>query len=531
MNMKRHGQFWFLKTAATTALLVFFFAGTGRAAPGVSNRYLFLIDTSFSMTRIDTPVRNAVGEMIREGLGGRMKTGDTFGLWTFNEHTHTDFPLQTWDGDGTHRDVLAILAEMHLKKMHFEKTTRLDRIWPEVADVIQSAGDVTVFLLSDGDAPLQGTPFDAEINAAWEKIARDQHRARKPIVTTLVAREGKIVRWAINSPTELFVMPAIPTPKIALIPPVKIEKPAPVAVVTPPPIVKPAPKKVEPPAIVENKTPPPAPVAVVVPPIEKPVVVAPPKLAAVEKPIVVEKPPLLEKPVVEAKPVEIKPPVNPPAPVVTPPVAVVATPVVPPPAVVPVKSELPKPVVEIKPPAPAPIVEAPKEIIVAKTVVPETPKVATLPPTPPAPKPAQQVVTTVTPAPVVENKTPAPIVVATPVVPPSPPVAVEKKPEPVKPAMESKPPVPAPVVAEKKPEPPKAVVDITTLCPGPVVEVQKKITVAKTVVTLPEARFNSRGMLIMGGVLLGAASLMVLLLARRSRTPQPSLISRSMDKQ
>ena len=67
------------------------------------------------MTRIDTLMRQAVGEMVRAGLGGRMQTGDTFGLWTFNEQTHTDIPLQTCDGDGLHKDVLAILFERHLK--------------------------------------------------------------------------------------------------------------------------------------------------------------------------------------------------------------------------------------------------------------------------------------------------------------------------------------------------------------------------------------------------------------------------------
>ena len=50
------------------------------------------------------------------------------------------------------------------------------------------------------------------------------------------------------------------------------------------------------------------------------------------------------------------------------------------------------------------------------------------------------------------------------------------------------------------------------------------------IVPSPEARFNSRGMLVIGGVLLAAAGLIFLLMFRRSRTPQASLISRSMSQ-
>ncbi len=202
------------------------------------------------MTRIDTPMRQAVGEMVRAGLGGRMQTGDTFGLWTFNEQTHTDIPLQTCDGDGLHKDVLAILVETHLKSARFEKTTRFDRIWPEVAAVLESAGDVTVFIFSDGDAPLQGTPFDAEIKAAREKITV----------------------WLVNSPTERFALPEIPAPKIAaVVPPPEIKMPA-VPPPAPAPVVE-APKEVVVAKLVEAapseavvlQPDPPAPVAILAP--------------------------------------------------------------------------------------------------------------------------------------------------------------------------------------------------------------------------------------------------------------------------
>ena len=261
-------------------------ACSGRTTSAVSSRYLFLIDTSFSMTRIDTPMRQAVGEIVRAGLGGRMQTGATFGLWTFNEQTHTDFPLQTWDGDGLHKDVLAVLVETHLKSARFEKTARFDRIWPEVAVVLESAGDVTVFLFSDGDAPLQGTPFDAEINTVWEKITG----------------------WLVNSPTERFALPEIPAPKIAaVVPPPEVKMPA-----VPPPA--PAPVVEAPKEVVVAKPVEAAPSEAVVLQPDPP---APVAILALIKPVVNENLPVTEKPV-EIKAVVEKPraEVNLPTPVV-----------------------------------------------------------------------------------------------------------------------------------------------------------------------------------------------------------------------
>ena len=84
-----------LSSAATTIAST---SASKAAADG--GRFLFVVNTSSSMRRIEPATRQAVFDMVFTGLNGYMRSGDTFGLWTFNEETQAgDFPMQVWDAD------------------------------------------------------------------------------------------------------------------------------------------------------------------------------------------------------------------------------------------------------------------------------------------------------------------------------------------------------------------------------------------------------------------------------------------------
>src|SRR5688572_27973542 len=66
------------------------------APPG--NRFLFILETSLPMSRLEHGGRQAVFDLIYSGVEGRMRTGDTYGVWTFNEqHSAGVYPMQTWE--------------------------------------------------------------------------------------------------------------------------------------------------------------------------------------------------------------------------------------------------------------------------------------------------------------------------------------------------------------------------------------------------------------------------------------------------
>ena len=48
-------------------------------------RYLILVDTSSAMSRQKTVTLDTVSRLILSGFGGRIHTGDTWTLWTFDD--------------------------------------------------------------------------------------------------------------------------------------------------------------------------------------------------------------------------------------------------------------------------------------------------------------------------------------------------------------------------------------------------------------------------------------------------------------
>src|SRR5687768_3830984 len=62
------------------------------------NRFLFILETSSGMNQLEHGGRQAIFDLIYSGVDGRMRRGDTFGVWTFNGGVHSGIvPMQTWD--------------------------------------------------------------------------------------------------------------------------------------------------------------------------------------------------------------------------------------------------------------------------------------------------------------------------------------------------------------------------------------------------------------------------------------------------
>src|SRR2546426_10053828 len=63
------------------------------------NRFLFVVETSAAMNHLEHGGRQAVFDLIYSGFEGRMRKGDTYGIWTFNQNVYAGvYPMQVWDG-------------------------------------------------------------------------------------------------------------------------------------------------------------------------------------------------------------------------------------------------------------------------------------------------------------------------------------------------------------------------------------------------------------------------------------------------
>lgn len=370
-------------------LMLFLLLGVphGFGAARSSNRYLLVFETSNAMQRRLPATLEAVGALLGGGFRGQLRDGDTVGVWTFNETLETGrLPLQHWSSVASGEVTREILA--FLKSQKHRGGARFDLVRPGLEQVIQASELITVVLFTSGQEAMAGTPFDQKINevyAAWREV---QQRERKPFVTVLRARQGKIVFGS-----------ASPAPWPVEIPPLPAPKPAKTVHAEPPKAEPPKPVVVGPPLIVTGRKPPvqetttPAPTPTPVPsqaPGQS--VTNPPVKAAPETPSPLAAPATTQSDTVPApapSPTVISSPAQPaptPAPATTPTAEAPAA--APAPAPVPVPEA--KPVTAPPPaaPPPAPVAPAVPPGPAAAPTEPPTPMAATVTQTGP-PEPDQ----------------------------------------------------------------------------------------------------------------------------------------------
>ena len=154
-------------------------------------------------------VLRAVDEVIRSSASGQMHPGDTLGVWTFNRELYPGvMPLQDWKPED--KNEIASRTLEFLKKQRYGKESRLDAALDGMFAVIKNSDIITVFIISNGQSPMRGTSFDQQINALYAESIKEMKRGRKPIVTVLQAKRGKIIRYTVNALPWPVVIPEVP---------------------------------------------------------------------------------------------------------------------------------------------------------------------------------------------------------------------------------------------------------------------------------------------------------------------------------
>ena len=97
---------------------------------------------------------------------------------------------------GTKEDIN--MVSIHRLLMALRPFFVLDSAMPALMHVMKKSDRLTAILFFDGAEPVQGTPFDKEINALQRKYARDLKKAHEPFVLVLAARKGTIFDYTIN---------------------------------------------------------------------------------------------------------------------------------------------------------------------------------------------------------------------------------------------------------------------------------------------------------------------------------------------
>jgi hypothetical protein len=184
------------------------FSMAAQTAATNANRFLFIIDTSASMKPFDKALHETVFDLVYSGVRGQMTQGDTYGIWLVNDQTDTSFSMESWGQ--RHSVELGGKAAAHVKKQGYNNKARLDIAFADVMRVVRNVGDLTIILVSNGETPIAGTPFDGAVNDRFRQLVPEMKRAKATLNTAFVARDGEIVAWAVNTPELLVSVPYVP---------------------------------------------------------------------------------------------------------------------------------------------------------------------------------------------------------------------------------------------------------------------------------------------------------------------------------
>ena len=194
----------------------------------IPGRYLMIVDTSAAMRRRAPAVRKAVESLMNTSMGAQFRRGDTLGVWTFNDELQAGrLPLQIWTPETS--PVIASNVISFISTQANGGASRFETVTPVLQRLVAESSRLTVLLISDGDEPISGTPFDWQIERALASKHREQQRARMPFVTVLRAVRGRVVSATVNMapwPVEFPKFP--PEPKF-------VEQPKPEPKPEPPP--------------------------------------------------------------------------------------------------------------------------------------------------------------------------------------------------------------------------------------------------------------------------------------------------------
>jgi hypothetical protein len=200
----------------------------------MENRFLFVIDTSSAMKARTNGIQEAVNGLLESDMKGELRKGDTIGLWTYNDKLGTDFPMEIWSEEK--KESIFLEVREHMRHLHYEKRSHLDKTFPEIMHVVENSERLTVILIFDGADSIKGTLFDKDINALHKRYAPEFRTAHEPVVTILAARNGAIFDYTINYPGTV-VVPHTADP----LPPPETNAPTPLVANASPTIITPTP--------------------------------------------------------------------------------------------------------------------------------------------------------------------------------------------------------------------------------------------------------------------------------------------------
>ncbi len=174
-------------------------------------RYLIVIDTSGAMAREKDIALDTVSKLVATGINERIQTGDTFGIWTFADRLNKRaYGPILWAAEQRTESAGRVLRV--LRDLKFSKVANMGQVMAEIKQAAKASGSLTVFLVTDGTAPVRGTPFDAAINDVFQKHSAAMRKAKRPFVVAFSAQAGELAAQAVSPGGSRIFIPPVKGP-------------------------------------------------------------------------------------------------------------------------------------------------------------------------------------------------------------------------------------------------------------------------------------------------------------------------------
>ena len=175
-------------------------------------QFLVMVETSEAMVRQKEVALDTIHELLLTGFYNRIHRGDVLGIWPFNKEVNQKFTRPIHWSAVEARD-LSNFVYRKLRDIEFSDKSELVLALAAAKTEAGRSEQLIVLLVTSGEQMVQGTPFDAEINAVFQQHGSAMSKARRPFVTVLVFEKGEVVAQGVTPGGRAVYIP--PRPSIA----------------------------------------------------------------------------------------------------------------------------------------------------------------------------------------------------------------------------------------------------------------------------------------------------------------------------
>lgn len=161
------------------------------------NRFLFILDISSSMRRVEHGGRQVVFDLVHSGIENRMQAHDTFGVWTFGEEIQAGvYPVQVWKP--TNNVELASEVGRFLKGQSKGRKSVLDAALSKAESLARSVRDVDILIVTSAAGRFKDDDTWTVVHQAWKSRLEEAKKGNKAMIIALAARSGQFVQATVT---------------------------------------------------------------------------------------------------------------------------------------------------------------------------------------------------------------------------------------------------------------------------------------------------------------------------------------------